>query len=359
MANKAPKRTVTRHKWHRLPNGFGSIRKFNGNRRNPYGAYPAIKDYKDNGTAIQPPAIGYYPTWQLAYDALVEYNKKPYDLKNDRLTFADIYKLYYADKYEKSKKEYSEASKNSTSAAFNNYSKLHNVNFKSLKTADLQAEIDSCNLKHASLELMVSLVKGMYRFAMQNDLADKDYGRYVKINIGDDDENGVPFTESEINILWSKSSDIDAKRALVLIYTGMRIKELQKANIDVKQGVIVTGVKTDAGKNRIIPIHSLIKEFVTEIDLTNFKDYAYRQSFKEMLTRLNILTSSQGTIHTPHDCRHTFSWLADKYKMDSLSKHLIMGHSTKNLDIEQSTYGHRTVEELKTEIEKIKSTKNI
>ena len=44
---------------------------------------------------------------------------------------------------------------------------------------------------------------------------------------------------------------------------------------------------------------------------------------------------------------------SDKYKIDDLSKHLLMGHSLGN-DIEKSVYGHRTLEELRTEIEKIK-----
>ena len=51
--------------------------------------------------------------------------------------------------------------------------------------------------------------------------------------------------------------------------------------------------------------------------------------------------------------RHTFSWLCDKYGVDDMSKHLLMGHSLGN-NIERSVYGHRTFEELKTEINKIK-----
>jgi integrase len=61
---------------------------------------------------------------------------------------------------------------------------------------------------------------------------------------------------------------------------------------------------------------------------------------------------TNGKKHTPHDCRHTFSWLCDKYKVDDMSKHLIMGHSL-GRDVEKSVYGHRTTEELNEEIQKI------
>ena len=80
--------------------------------------------------------------------------------------------------------------------------------------------------------------------------------------------------------------------------------------------------------------------------LFHLSPYLFRTKFNDALSSIGI------TGHTPHDCRHTFSWLCDKYGVDDLSKHLLMGHSLGN-DVEKSVYGHRTVEELRTEIEKI------
>ena len=57
--------------------------------------------------------------------------------------------------------------------------------------------------------------------------------------------------------------------------------------------------------------------------------------------------------HTPHDCRHTFSWLCDKYEVDRFSKKLMLGHALGN-DVTDAVYGHRTVEELRSEIHKIR-----
>ena len=58
--------------------------------------------------------------------------------------------------------------------------------------------------------------------------------------------------------------------------------------------------------------------------------------------------------HTPHDTRHAFATLADRYKMNDVCTKLIMGHKIK--DITKGTYTHKTPEELATEINKIPSS---
>ena len=56
--------------------------------------------------------------------------------------------------------------------------------------------------------------------------------------------------------------------------------------------------------------------------------------------------------HTPHDCRHTFSALCEKYKVSENDRKRMLGHA---LDLTNGVYGHRTIEELREEIEKIKT----
>lgn len=349
---KTPQRT---RKYKRLPNGFGTIRNLGAKRRKPYGAYPAVTEYMDNGTPIQQPAIGYFETYIEAFQALVEYNKNPYDLSNNKVTFKEVYELYYKDKYENSKKTFSDSSMNATTSAYHNFAKLHDKVYKDLRTADYQEIIDDSKLSHASLELMTSLIKQMNRFAMQNEIVEKDYAQFAKINIPDDDEKGVPFTEEEINELWLHTDLYPVKILLTLIYTGMRIGELKTARKDVNQGVIVGGSKTNAGKNRQIPIHPRILPVIEELGDCKCTTTTLRRQIDACLESLGMQFSIEGTKHTPHDCRHTFSWLCDKYKVDDLSKHLIMGHSLKKLDIEKSVYGHRTLDELKAEILKIEN----
>ncbi len=57
--------------------------------------------------------------------------------------------------------------------------------------------------------------------------------------------------------------------------------------------------------------------------------------------------------HTPHDCRHTFSRLCEKFKVEDNDRKRMLGHSFGS-DITNRIYGHRTLEDLRVEIEKIK-----
>lgn len=46
-----------RKKYQKLPNGYGSIRFLGSGRRNPYGVYPPVKEFDDNGNAVSRKAI--------------------------------------------------------------------------------------------------------------------------------------------------------------------------------------------------------------------------------------------------------------------------------------------------------------
>lgn len=346
-------RTKKKHK--KLPNGYGCIKFMGKNRNKPYAAYPPTTEYNENGSPLTQKAVGYFEDWYSAFDALRSYNENPYDLSDINLTFSEIFVMYYNDKYENSKKEYSKQMKNSTKSAYKNCGALHNIKFKDLRKADLQEVIDCCTLKHASLELIVSLFHGMYKFAIENDYVDKDYSQFVTINVPDDDEQGEPFSENEISVLWKNKNLPEVQGILIMIYSGFRISAYNSLEINTELGYFQGGVKNKYSKERIVPIHSSIFDFSnTENMLFQRSSNYYRLNiFTPALEKLGILFTTSGKKHTPHDCRHTFSWLCDKYKVDNVSKHLLMGHKLTG-DVEKTVYSHRTLDELKTEIEKIK-----
>ena len=349
------RKPAKRRKYKKLPNGFGSIKKLSGNRSRPFAAYPPTKEFNLNGSPVTQPAIGYYEDWHKAFDALREYSANPYDLAHENITFSELFDLYFKVKYiDNKKKKFSKASAASTKVAFKNCSALHSRKFKDLRKYDLQNIVDSCPLKHSILELIVTLFKQMYKFAKENDITDKDYSEFVRINIPDDDESGEPFTQEELSILWNNNQDKTVQFILVMVYSGFRIKAFETIEINKNEQYFKGGVKTKAGKNRIVPIHSSIFSYALAFQPLNFNASTFREkSFYPALQQLGIDKTISGKRHTPHDCRHTFSWLCDKYKIDELSKHLLMGHSLGG-DVEKSVYGHRTIEELRTEINKIK-----
>lgn len=321
-------------KLHRLPNGFGSIKKLSGVRRNPYAAYPPTTSYYPNGTPMPTKAIGYYPTYAKAYQALSEWNAEPFHV--EQITFDSCCALYFEHKFN-GKRQYSSSLKNSLKSAYANCGSLHGKIMDNISAAELQRLVDSCPLKHSSLELIVHLLKSVWKFAEQNDYVKRDVAKYLRINIPDDDEHGEPFTEEEIQILWQHTDDPVCISALSMIYSGFRVSALKSWQIDIENNTIYGGVKT--GK-RTVPIHSAILPLVSKAQFIQAK------YFRKGLEPYGI------TNHTPHDCRHTFSWLCDKYKVDTVSKHMLMGHAL-GKDVEAKIYSHRTIDELRKEIEKI------
>lgn len=59
-----------------------------------------------------------------------------------------------------------------------------------------------------------------------------------------------------------------------------------------------------------------------------------------------------GMSHRPHDTRHTFITLGKEANMNEYILKLIVGHAIE--DVTEKVYTHRTMEQLATEIEKIK-----
>ena len=351
-----PKQAPAKRTRRKLPNGFGSIKKLGGNRSRPYAVYPPSGELSAIGNGpTKATALGYYRDWYSAFDALSKYHHNPYDISTRNLTFSDVYERFYKEKFECGKKDLSASSKYAYDTAFKNSAPLHRLRFLDIRKQDMQTILDDCTLGYSSLCNLKKLFCQMYRFALENDIVEKNYAQYVTINREDDNEKGEPFSEEELELLWKNKKDRAVQVILLMIYSGFRIKAFETIEINKEELYFKGGVKTAAGKGRTVPIHPAIAPFafVFRKHYPNFRTNTYRTyHFYPVLERLGIATTKSGKKHTPHDCRHTFSWLCDKYKVDELSKHFLMGHSP-GKDVEKAVYGHRTFEELREEINKI------
>ena len=112
MDNKEPKRRAMR-----LPNGYGSVKKLSGNRRNPWivTKTDGWELNPDTGKTIQKKIIiGYYPSRQAGLQALAEYNADPYDVNAAKITFSDVYARWSERKF----KEVSESNVKGYKAAY-------------------------------------------------------------------------------------------------------------------------------------------------------------------------------------------------------------------------------------------------
>lgn len=347
------KKTTTRRK---LPNGFGCIKKLSGNRSRPYAAYPTAAGAALGCPAKPPAAIGYFRDWHSAYAALSEYQRAPYNPMSRSYSFREVYELLYRSKFENPRKPLSLSSKQAYESAFKNCASLHNLRFLDVRKQEMQDVLDNCSLGYSSVCNLKKLFGQMYRYALENDIIEKNYAQFVTNDHEDDNEKGEPFSEEELAVLWKNKQDRTVQMILLMIYSGYRIKAFETIEINLEEEYLKGGVKTSAGKGRIVPIHSAILPFAKLFrkNFPNFRVANFRKTFfYPTLERLGMAVTANGKKHTPHDCRHTFSWLCDKYRIDEFSKHLLMGHSP-GKDIEKAVYGHRTTDELRKEINKIK-----
>lgn len=356
---------MARRKKHmKLPNNFGSIKYLGKGRRRPYAVYPPVEDWTEKGP-VTPKALGYKETWEEGYELLTTYNlEKQGKIKVNRNvyidrtpTFAEVYEQFFQEKYFKSEKKLSVASRNSTQAAFKNCASIHYMQFGQLKYDNLQKVINACDLKHSSLELMFSLLHQMYKYAIKYEIVDKDYSQFLYIPKEEDDESGEPFTEDELRILWNNRDDHIIQMILIMCYSGYRITAFENIEVNLEEKYFKGGVKTRASKMRIVPIHSGIFDMVstrcTNSNLLGCSTDTFRKNMYKKLKSFGILNTESGKKHTPHDCRHTFSVLCEKYGVNENDRKRMMGHSFGS-DITNAKYGHRTLNDLRNEIEKIK-----
>lgn len=381
-----------RKKYPRLPNSFGSIRYISKGRRNPYAVHPPCKETDEFGRPIRPKALCYVDDWYVGFAVLTAYHAGTYkpgdelelrtyrqqsegrdlDVFCQRLlddfsahrssnliqmkkkkTFAEVFAEFFNWKFgEGSGRILSASTLQGSKSAFKNCAPLHDKAFVDLRYNDLQGCIDACPLKRASKEMMVSLIKQMYKYADMVELIEKDYSAHISPNVPEDDEHGVAFTDEELNILWKNKENPTVGMILIMCYSGFRISAFHKIEINLEGMYFRGGVKTKASKERIVPIHSAIVDLVKSRRAVRPDDFIGKTEANFRNEMYAVLKKLEIPKHTPHDCRHTFSRLCEKYEVNENDRKRLLGHAFQ--DITNAVYGHRSIEELRKAIEMIK-----
>ena len=355
-------------------NGTGGIKKLSGNRRRPWMVL-ITAGYETNEITlikkqIQKP-LGYYETEELAKKALYDYNMNPYDIEAEKITFKKVYddwsSRYYADLSNKS-------TQRSNLSAFNHSGPLHDMIFKSITITNMRDTINNAQVGISTKGRMKSLYNLLYDFAVESNIVSINVARNFTIKglqnkILNERNSKIPFPQDHENLLWENADYGFTRMVLIGIYSGWRPQELatlKRANIDIDNQTMLGGMKTVAGTDRIVPIHSKIKEFINyyydqsegcEYLFNDFEGQQgtvmtydkYRGRFRKALTRSGLSVSD----YSPHCTRYTFITKAKESKMDEYAIKMIVGHEIS--DITESIYTHRdTVKFLKEEITKIK-----
>ncbi len=372
----------------RRANSEGSTFKMKGGkRRKPWRARVTIgwEVDKETGKCKQIiKTIGYYATRAEAEAALAAYNACPYDLKQKGITFKELYEKWSEEYF---KKLSGVSSQRTVTSAYNYCSTLYNMKMRDIRVYHLQECMEKAYVipdkgkdkgkkryatagTKARIKSMFNL---MFDWAYARDIVDKNYarafevGKDIRAQQKKDKRKNLPFSQEEVNVLWENINKVEfADMVLIGIYSGWRPQELailQLKDINLEEEVMFGGLKTDAGKNRCVPINSCIKELI--INRYNeakelgseylFNDINGQQgtcmTYDKYRGRFNKVMKRLSMEHHPHETRHTFITNAKKVGMDEYILKRIVGHSIP--DITENVYTHRDMEELKEEMNKI------
>ena len=374
----------------KLPNGYGSVTKLSGNRRKPYLARVTlgwITNEQTGKTTQNRVPIGTYKTKKEALQALAEYGANPYDIQNNNLTLAELYQKWTEAYFPTLS---GESSTRTITSAWKYCHPLYKMRVKDLRARHIKGIMEdgyiiSSRGKNAGQKVMASpgvkaRIKSMFNlmldYALEYEIVDKNYARTFGISedIIKEKEAAtrghIIFPPDEMKILWDNVDKIRfVDWILIQCYMGWRPQELatlQLADVNLDEWYMVAGMKTDAGKNRMVPIHTKIQPLVKR----NY-DYAvslgsdalfndptatkggmkitydkYAGRFDKVMAALKL-----NPEHRPHDPRMTFITMAKKAGIDPMVVKRLAGHRIN--DVTEAVYTVRDLEWLRSDIEKI------
>lgn len=370
----------------KLPNGFGRITEIkNNNLRNRFRVMVTVgKDEhgKPIGQLLKPRA--YFHTYNDAYDALIEYNKNPYDLNEKSITMQELYDKWTASYFPTLK---SDGSSRSVKAAWNYCASIHQLRVIDINTGMLKEIINDAHRKDDSDKIVVasartkarlkSVLNLMFDYALEYEIVNRNPARAFELSkdliktIEKEKVDHITFSDEEMDILWNHRYDGYVDVILIQCYGGWRPQELgliELKNVDLENDIIVGGMKTEAGTDRNVPIHPKIKDLIvrryneaqtagSEYLINTIEGCTkqgrwkltydkYNHRFKKIIEKYNL-----NPMHKAHDGRKHFVTAAKKYKVDEYAVKYIIGH--KISDLTERVYTDRDIEWLKKEMSKI------
>lgn len=375
------KQIATKRKTIKRENGTGSVYKRSDLTNRPYLAVTPTKE------GIKPEIIGYFATAQEAKDALHEYKKNPVTGLN--ITLKNI----YDDWLPIGTKDKSKQLVDSYRAAFNKLFFLWDLKFREIGYINVQNILESLQKPHvkrdkkgvavlkdgspvilppssySSLHDVKVLCGLLCKFAIKNKIIRENWATLLDLpkrsSSVKDCFNDLERKKIE-NAAFGKRKSKKVPFAdciLFMIYTGLRITEflnLTKFSVRESNGnyALYGGIKTDAGKNKVVPVHHkivpILKEWIAKGGQTIFckddgspyrSEYFREKCYYPALEQMGIRKLS------PHATRRTCATMMSAAGVQEEDFIAIMGHTDFSVDID--SYIFQTAEKLQPAIEKL------
>ena len=229
-------------------------------------------------------------------------------------------------------------------AAFKYFDDLRYRLIADIDVDELQECLDACPRARRTRENMKAVIGLLYKYAIPRHQATMNLAEYL--HTGDNDKSTrPPFSPEQVERIRQRIGITPyADVVYVLIYTGFRPAELFSLTKDsYRDGVLYGGIKTEAGKDRAVPVSPkvlpIIEEHVTnchgflfprengeQMTVAYFRDYC----FYPVLAAAGIQpipTADRPAYYTPYSCRHTFANLLKGASGSDVDKAKLIGHA--------------------------------
>lgn len=323
-------------------NGTGSVYK------RPNGTWIAIRviGYTvDEGGKMHKETVSKsgFKTKKEAVMYLPNLTKKTKKEQRDETTFKQLY-----DKWEPTHKK-SKSTMDCYRAAMKKFEPVWDEPFRDITVDDLQECMDDVTGKRTQ-ENMKAVCGLLYKYAIPRQLATLNMGQYLIVGgtsgLG---KEGLPMEALEA--LRAKVGKVQyADYIVAQCYLGFRPSELLDLTVqsyDRKNNTFTGGAKTEAGKNRVVPVSPKIQPIIDRLTHCKISGYVfcaedggkmeleeYREHFYEVLEKCGIenpVTELDGVKrhkYTPHSARHTFASLMKKVSGADKDKLALIGHTS-------------------------------
>lgn len=351
------------------PNGTGSVYYRKDNKSKPWAASSTA-----TGNRVY---IGSYSTRMQAVQSLQEYEYNPVNCFN--ITLELLYNKWINTK---SYLKLSKSSKSGYTAAWIKLTPLYKRKFRDLRTSDYQQIIDyyenphheigangqlkyidkkgsgtykttdtpkiNEGLGYSALHGLKVLLTSLYTFAMKEDIINKNYASFIELP-QKEEVTATRFSDIQLELIRQNINKVPYMNYIyAMCYLNFRVSEfleLTSVNYYITETgipILRGGKKTDAGKDRIVPIHPKVHDIVAACikkgGKTIFcrangeamnKDYFREYCFYPAMEAIGLDRS-----YTPHSCRRTFSTrmaAAGAREEDIIA---LMGHTNYDIDVE-------------------------
>lgn len=198
--------------------------------------------------------------------------------------------------------------------------------------------------------------------AAKDDIVKRNYASLIELPKGEPESGRRAFTDEELQKIRKAADTGDVPYADVILfmcYTGWRPTEmcqLTPDSVDTEKWFITGGIKTEAGKNRVVPVHKTVQPIVSRWLSkgygTLFADEHGKPLDKDKWgvrfgTAMKKIFGDLDVV--PYTTRHTCASILHAAGADHLSIAKILGH--KDYKITANVYTHIELTELKTAVD--------